>query len=214
MESHYIINPAVDLGIIEYQKSLALQRKIVSKIKSWNHGDVLLILEHPPVFTIGRGGILENYKNVEVIKTERGGDVTYHGPGQIVVYPIINLEKNGIRGVRRYVEMVEQIIIDLLKDNGYEGSVGKEPGIWVNGKKVASIGMAINNGISFHGFSLNISQEVLSGFAKIKACGLDPSSISYINVDKEKIKDDIIKNFSFRIHKFNVVQKDFFYSII
>ena len=214
MESHYIINPAVDLGILEYEESLELQRNIVSKIRSWNYGDVLLIMGHPPVFTVGRGGIPENYKEVEVVETERGGDVTYHGPGQIVVYPIIDLERNGIGGVRRYVEMVEGIIIDSLKDNGYEASVGNEPGIWVQGKKVASIGMAINNGISFHGFSLNISQEVLSGFARIKACGLDPSYISYINVDREKIKKDIIKNFSFRIHKFNVITKDFFYSII
>ncbi len=214
MENHYITNPAVDLGVIDYKESLEIQRKVASLLKTWKYGDVLLLVKHPPVYTVGRGGIPDNYKGVETVETERGGDVTYHGPGQIVVYPIIDLERNGIRGVRRYVEIVESIIIESLKDNGYSAYVGQEPGIWVDGKKVASLGMAIKSGISMHGFSLNISPEVIPGFSRIKACGLDPSLISYVGVKEEKIKDDILRNFSLRIHPFNIITKDFFYSII
>lgn len=214
MENHYISNPAVDLGTIDYQEALDLQRKLVERVRKWDSGDILLILDHPPVFTVGRGKIESNFAGVEVVETERGGDVTYHGPGQLVIYPIIDLEKNKISGVRKYVGMIESIVIDSLRDNGYDASVGNEPGIWVNGLKVASIGMAIKNNISYHGISINISREVLKGFQKIRACGLEPSMIWFVDINRHKLVMDLLQNFSSRLHEFNMVPKDFFYSII
>lgn len=210
MESRYTINPVADLGTLDYGDSLELQRKLVERVKRGEIGDVLLFLDHPPVFTVGRGKKPENYPGVEVVETERGGDVTYHGPGQLVVYPIIDLDRNKIGGVRKLVQMIEEIIISSIGKFGYVGRVGDEPGIWVDGKKVASIGLAIRDKISFHGFSINTSDEALSGFGRINPCGLDPKTIGFVRIDRNVIKEEIRKGFEDRVHPFDEVAESFF----
>jgi lipoyl(octanoyl) transferase len=213
MEDRYITNPAVDLGTIDYVDSLMLQRKLVERVRRREIGDVLLFLDHPPVFTVGRGKKPENYRGVEVVETERGGDVTYHGPGQLVIYPIIDLERNGMYDVRKFVKLLENIVIASISKFGYSGSIGDEPGIWVEGKKVSSIGLAIKNKISFHGISINISKEVLSGFSRINPCGLDSGTIGFVDVERVEMKREVKKNFEIALHPFEEAGRDFLLSL-
>lgn len=214
MENHYISNPAVDLGTKDYLGSLGLQRKLVEIVRGGEIGDVLLFLDHPPVFTVGRGKMADNYTGIEVIETERGGDVTYHGPGQLVIYPIINLEKNNIFDVKKFVKLTEDVVIRSLSDFGYVANVGNEPGIWVKGKKVASIGLAIRNKISFHGISINISPESLSGFSKIRPCGLESSVMGFVPLEREKLKESLKRSFDLLLHVFEeITVADFFHAI-
>jgi lipoyl(octanoyl) transferase len=213
MEDRYITNPAVDLGTIDYVDSLMLQRKLVERVRRREIGDVLLFLDHLPVFTVGRGKKPENYRGVEVVETERGGDVTYHGPGQLVIYPIIDLERNGMYDVRKFVKLLENIVIASISKFGYSGSIGDEPGIWVEGKKVSSIGLAIKNKISFHGISINISKEVLSGFSRINPCGLDSGTIGFVDVERVEMKREVKKNFEIALHPFEEAGRDFLLSL-
>ncbi|MGC8617431.1 MAG: lipoyl(octanoyl) transferase LipB [Thermoplasmata archaeon] len=211
MADHYISGPVVaDLGTKDYLESLILQRKLVDMVKNGEIGDTLLFLDHPAVFTVGRGKKEENYAGVEVVETERGGDVTYHGPGQLVAYPIIDLERNGINDVRKLVHLVENVVISSIATFGFTGIVGDEPGIWVNGKKVASIGLAIRNKISFHGVAVNISGEVLSGFAKINPCGLSPETIGFVAINRNQLRDTMRMSFENQLHPFREVSSNFF----
>ena len=210
MENHYTISPVADLGTIDYSDSLTLQRKLVERVRTGEIGDVLLLLDHPPVFTVGRGKRQENYVGVDVKETERGGDVTYHGPGQLVAYPIIDLERNKINDVRKFVHLIEGVIITSIEKFGYFGQVGEEPGIWVGGKKVASIGLAIRDKISFHGLSVNISEEVLDGFNRINPCGLKPETIGFVKIDREDLKKELRSSFERSIHPFTEVNADYF----
>jgi lipoyl(octanoyl) transferase len=214
MEDRFIISPVADLGTIDYSVSLNLQRKLVERVRARKIGDVLLFLDHLPVFTVGRGKRPENYAGVEVKETERGGDVTYHGPGQLVAYPIIDLERNGINDVRKFVHLIEDVIISSIRKSGYVGEVGEEPGIWVGERKVASIGLAIRDKVSFHGLSVNISKEVLSGFNRINPCGLNPDTIGFVNIDREDLKMELRRSFERSIHPFTEVSADFFNEMV
>ncbi len=213
MEDRCTLNPVADLGTTDYAWALELQRKIVNKVKKGEIGDVLLFLSHLPVYTVGRGKRPENYYGVEVIDTERGGDVTYHGPGQLVVYPIFDLEKNGIMGARKFVQVIEDVIISSIGSFGFVGEIGDEPGIWVEGKKIASIGLAIRESVSFHGVAINISEEVIPGFSKINPCGLHPDTIGFVKIDREKLIAEIRANFERAVHKFDDVAPSFFYEL-
>ena len=170
-----------DLGLIDYEKAWDLQHQLWSKRVNDELPDMLLILEHPHVITLGRRGnrshliaspeVLETMK-ISVFHVERGGDVTYHGPGQMVVYPILDLKEYGYRLVR-YIGQLEEVILRVLKDFGIEGK--RDPlnrGVWVNGEKIASVGVAIKRWISFHGFSLNYETD-LKYFELINPCGLE-----------------------------------------
>ena len=129
MENPYTSNLAIDLGQIDYLECLKFQKDLVYRRIGNRIPDVLLFLEHPPVYTTGRRDDPSNYGSMEVIKTERGGDVTYHGPGQLVVYPILKIwEKDGKIDVRRFVVKLEGIVIKSLSNFGFEASVGDEPG--------------------------------------------------------------------------------------
>ncbi len=194
MEDLSTLNLVANFGKTSYLESMAIMDGSVEAVRKNRVKNILLFFKYDPVFTVGRGKKEENYKGVEIIETDRGGDVTYHGPGQIIGYPIIDL-RNSLN-VRGFVKNVESIIIDSLNKFGYKGHVGDEPGIWVDGKKVASLGMAIRNGISAHGFSINTSSEVFQGFKKIRACGLDPDVIGFIEIDENTLIDEIVKNFS------------------
>jgi lipoate-protein ligase B len=170
----------IDLGLMDYEKAWNLQHQLWSKRVEEGLPDLLLILEHPHVITLGRRGnrahlkvsseILEAMK-ISIFPVERGGDITYHGPGQMVVYPILDLKDYGYRLIR-YVDQLEEVILHVLRDFGIEGE--KDPrnrGVWANGNKIASIGVAIKRWVSFHGFALNYETD-LKYFDLMDPCGL------------------------------------------
>ncbi len=169
-----------DLGSMGYAEALAIQQDLVQQRKHGLVPDQLLIVEHPHVITLGRNGHVENLlASEEVLRrsgiafhhTDRGGDITYHGPGQIVVYPIIDL-REWKRDVVAYVRAVEQVIINALRDFSIVGErVPGSTGVWVNGKKVAAIGVHISRWVTSHGFALNHTTD-LSYFQYIVPCGL------------------------------------------
>ena len=170
----------IDLGLINYEKAWDLQHQLWSRRVEEEVPDLLLILEHPHVITLGRRGnrihlkvspeILEAMK-IPIFHVERGGDITYHGPGQLMAYPIFDLKDYGYRLIR-YVGQLEEIILYVLKDFGIEGR--RDPsnrGVWVDSDKIASIGVAIKRWVTLHGFSLNYETD-LKYFDLINPCGL------------------------------------------
>ncbi len=206
MDYRFTSNLATDLGRIPYSDAYRLQKHLLGLVRKGDRRGFLLFLEHDPVYTLGRKPIKENYEGVETVQTERGGDVTYHGPGQRIIYPIVDISDNGNVDVRNFVHFVEGTVIKLLGEAGYSASIGEEPGIWIRTeageRKVASIGMAIDHGISFHGISINTSGEVLSGFSKIRPCGLEPSVMGYAGISDEKIIQGFTRAFSGRFGEF------------
>lgn len=214
MDYHYTSNLATDLGRISYSEAYRLQKHLLDLVKKGTRRGFLLFLEHEPVYTLGRKPIRENYEGVETVQTERGGDVTYHGPGQKVIYPIVDISENGNVDVRSFVHFVEDTVIGILNKAGYEASVGEEPGIWVRTdtgeKKVASLGMAIDHGISYHGISINTSEAVLEGFSRIRPCGLDPSVMSYAGIGQESIIQGFVNAFSKKFGDFSLISSEDF----
>ena len=164
-----------DLKRIGYRLALAVQEQIVQRKQSESSADVILFLEHPHVFTLGRGGEESNVLtagDVPVLRTGRGGDVTYHGPGQLVVYPIVDLRSKLRKDVHRYVRNLELSAIRTLEDFGLRGT--RRPpytGIWIGDKKIAAIGVAVRRCITFHGLALNVNTD-LQYFKRIIPCGL------------------------------------------
>ena len=168
------------LGRVDYASALALQQTLASDRKQGLIPDQLLLLEHPHVITLGRNGHLENLLASDDIlaragiafhPTDRGGDVTYHGPGQLVGYPILDL-RDWKRDVGAYVRAVEETIIATLAD--YDIAAGRIPkltGVWVDGRKIAAIGVHLSRWVTSHGFALNVSTD-LSYFQYIVPCGL------------------------------------------
>ena len=169
-----------DLGRIEYGQALAFQRDLVEQRKAGLIPDQFLIVEHPHVITLGRNGRPENLlANQEVLRragvsfypTDRGGDITYHGPGQVVGYPILDL-REWKRDVVAYVRALEQVLIHTLADFGLAaGRLDGRTGVWIDGRKIAAIGVHISRWITSHGFALNLSTD-LSYFQYIVPCGL------------------------------------------
>src|SRR5215472_16933477 len=169
-----------ELGRIGYEDALALQQQLVAERKQGKAPDHLLLLEHPHVITLGRNGHMENVlagsdilsrAGIAFHPTDRGGDVTYHGPGQLVGYPILDL-REWKRDVGAYVRAVEQTIIDTLADYGIAaGRIPKLTGVWVGERKIASIGVHLSRWVTSHGFALNVSTD-LSYFQYIVPCGL------------------------------------------
>lgn len=171
----------VELTGLEYQNAWMLQQELVHLRKVGKiDRNIVLFLEHLPVFTLGRRGGKKNLavsddflekKGISVIQVERGGDITYHGPGQLVVYPIIHLDKTRLN-VEEYVHRMEEVMIRTAEE--WKIRADRNPmnrGVWVNDKKMGSIGIAIRRGITFHGFSLNINNS-MEPFTWINPCGL------------------------------------------
>ncbi len=168
------------LGVIPYERALKLQQGLMQARAKGTIPDVLLLLQHPPVFTIGRFRGEEDIivppatltqKGAAVFYTNRGGGITYHGPGQLVGYPILNLEENSL-DVREYIRKLEAVIIKLLLTLGIQGHrVAKYPGVWVGEEKVCSIGIHISHYITMHGFALNVNTD-LRYFEFINPCGI------------------------------------------
>jgi len=169
-----------DLGLIRYADAFAIQQDLVARRKQGLVPDQFLIVEHPHVITQGRNGHAENLlaseeilqrAGIEFQPTDRGGDITYHGPGQIVGYPIFDL-REWKRDVVAYVRAIEQVIIDALGEFRIEAArLPGCTGVWVDGKKVAAIGVHISRWVTSHGFALNHTTD-LSYFQYIVPCGL------------------------------------------
>jgi lipoyl(octanoyl) transferase len=169
-----------ELGRTDYGTALELQRQLAAERQQGLIPDQLLLLEHPHVITLGRNGKAGNVlasdevlsrAGIAFYPTDRGGDVTYHGPGQLVGYPIIDL-REWQRDVGAYVRAVEQVIIDTLADYGIAaGRIPKLTGVWVDDRKIAAIGVHISRWVTSHGFALNVSTD-LSYFQYIVPCGL------------------------------------------
>jgi len=165
---------------MDYGRALELQQRVAARRKQGLVPDHLLLLEHPHVITLGRNGHMENLlasdetlgrAGIAFYSTDRGGDVTYHGPGQLVGYPILDL-REWKRDVGAYVRAVEQTIIDTLADYGIAGGrIPKLTGVWVGERKIAAIGVHLSRWVTSHGFALNVSTD-LSYFQYIVPCGL------------------------------------------
>jgi lipoyl(octanoyl) transferase len=167
--------------LVDYAKAYDLQQRLAERRKNGLLAkDLFLVTEHPSVFTLGRRGGRENLvvpeqflqeKNVQVVQIERGGDITYHGPGQLVIYPIIHLKKSRL-SVTEYVGLLEEIMIRLAAECGVKAiRDSRNHGIWVGDKKLGSVGIAIRHGVSFHGLALNVNVD-LEPFSWVNPCGL------------------------------------------
>jgi len=167
------------LGMVEYGEAYQLQKRLQHKRLEGEISDVLLLLEHPPTLTIGRSGSLENVlasreqltqEGISLFFIERGGDVTYHGPGQLVGYPIVDLSHRE-RDIHRYVRDLEEVLIRTLKDFSIIASRDKRhAGVWVEKEEVAAIGVSIRRWVTMHGFALNVNAN-LKHFSFINPCG-------------------------------------------
>jgi len=210
-----------DIGLIDYQQAWDFQKEVYMKVlnnkinaKGTDEENYLLFCEHPHVYTLGKSGSENNLlinqlqlqkKNATFIKTDRGGDITYHGPGQIVGYPILDLETLGI-GVKEYVRRIEEAIIKTLKEfsitaERLEGATG----VWldtrtIKARKICAIGVKISRSITMHGFAFNVNTD-LGYFKFINPCGFTDKSVTSLEKelggrqDIEKVKAVLKENF-------------------
>jgi lipoyl(octanoyl) transferase len=180
MKTGCSIIDVTDLGTRDYGPVLAFQESLVARVAEGSAHDAMLLLEHTPVYTMGRNAKAENIivppaelasKGIPVLKTGRGGDVTYHGPGQLVGYPIISLSKRNM-GVLAYVSRLESVLIAVLSDFGI--TAGTDPinhGAWVGQDKIAAIGVRVTRHVTMHGFSLNVRVD-MDAYRAIVPCGI------------------------------------------
>ena len=171
------------LGLVEYEPTWREMQTFTDR-RDEQTADEIWLLQHPPVYTLGLNGSPEHLlapADIPVINIDRGGQVTYHGPGQLVVYPLINLRRQGL-GVRQLVSALEQSVIDLVTDYGIEAkSRADAPGVYVDGRKLASLGLRIRRGCSYHGLAFNIDMD-LEPFSRINPCGFE-------NLEVTQLKD-------------------------
>ena len=182
---------AVSLGLVPYSEAWDIQLRMHKEVANGHRPDALLLLEHPHVYTLGRRGqeedILVNSAElarlgVEVHHTDRGGEVTYHGPGQLVGYPILNLRRWG-GGPLKYVRALERTLIDTLAEFGVRAeSEGHPTGVWVGDRKIAAIGVKVSRRVTTHGFALNVCPD-LSYFDHIVPCGMPGSRVTSISLE-------------------------------
>jgi lipoate-protein ligase B len=160
------------LGLVEYREAVAIQERLRARVQAGELPDLLLLLQHPPVYTLGRRsepGELPMGDDIPVVETERGGKLTYHGPGQLVGYPIMH-----VPNVRAFVETMERALVAAINDAGVPAGTreGREfTGVWVEDRKIASIGIHVSRRVSMHGFAVNVDND-LTPFTDVVACGL------------------------------------------
>ena len=186
MQSEYAVDSekfrrkcnVLNIGLTDYAYALNLQRRLLVLRQNSSIYDTLVVTEHTPVITFGRGYRDELPElSVPVFSIERGGEGTYHGPGQLVAYPIINLTENGI-GVRRLVQGMLRSGVAALSATGIDAEARLDPvGIWIGDRKIASLGIAVKRWVSFHGLAINLNND-LDGFALINPCGMSASTIT------------------------------------
>jgi lipoyl(octanoyl) transferase len=177
------------LGRVAYRDALELQAALRARVQAGELGDLLLLLEHPPVYTLGRrseAGDLpmgESWylsQGIDVVRTDRGGKLTYHGPGQLVGYPIVHVER-----IPDHIAAMEGAIADALEQEGLPGARGRDQegpewtGVWIEDRKIASIGVHVSRGVSMHGFAVNVDND-LQPFEWVVACGLPTTRMTSI----------------------------------
>lgn len=205
------VSSVVDLGLVDYRTVYALQLDLVDKRRSGELSrDIFLIVEHPSTFTLGRRGgrqhlmVSEEFleaQKIPLVHIERGGDITFHGEGQLVIYPIVSLRDSRL-SVADYVAKLEEIMLQLATCVGIEaGRSEKNHGIWVGNKKLGSVGIAIRHGVSFHGLALNVNVS-LEPFSWVNPCGLTGVSMTSLrseldrNITLGDMKKDLIPTIS------------------
>ena len=187
----------INLGLQDYTQTWNAMKNF-TQARDVNTEDELWIVEHPSVFTQGISGkaehLLEN-SNIPVVSTDRGGQITYHGPGQLIVYCLIDLKRLGI-GVKKMVSLIEASIMDLLARHQIESHTKTgAPGVYVDGAKIAALGLKVKNGRTYHGLSLNVAME-LSAFAQINPCGYQGLKVTQMcdltdNISLESIANEL-----------------------
>ncbi|NET00557.1 MAG: lipoyl(octanoyl) transferase LipB [Sphaerospermopsis sp. SIO1G2] len=203
------LNPCIlyQPGLMAYLDALAWQRSLVSdRINNPHLDDVLILLEHPPVYTLGQGASLEFLKfdldksEYNVHRIERGGEVTYHCPGQIVGYPILNL-RHYHQDLHWYLRQLEEVLIRVLANYDLRGErISGLTGVWLEGRKVAAIGIKVSRWVTMHGFALNVCPD-LTGFDRIVPCGITNKSVSSLvefipGIKSSEVYPHIIKCFA------------------
>ena len=204
----------VDLGRMAYGPALELQHRLVAARQEGRIGDTLLLVEHNPVITLGRRAKPEHIlasaealaaMGVEVHAVERGGDVTYHGPGQLVGYPILHLHERGL-GAADYMHGLEALLIAALADFGLRaGRREAYVGVWLGHDKVAALGVRIAKGVSYHGFALNVNTD-LSAFQLIIPCGITDGGVTSMAralghpVDWQAVQQRVCEHFAAHFH--------------
>jgi lipoic acid synthetase len=194
---------------MEYGEAWKLQKRLRHQRIEGEISDVLLLLEHPPTITIGKSANLKNVliskeqlaqEGISLFFIDRGGDVTYHGPGQLVGYPILDLRERG-RDLHRYVYNLEEVILRTLKDFSISANrEGFHPGVWVNEEEIAAIGLSVKKWVSMHGFALNIDTN-LNHFTFINPCGFSDrratsmSKVLYSDVPRGSVINRLISHF-------------------
>ncbi len=203
------------LGLVPYGQALDRQLALVGERVRQEIPDTLILLEHPPVVTLGRAKTTANLgikpeelrqRGIEYFEVTRGGDATYHAPGQLVGYPIFNLTQHG-RDVLRYCRQVEAALISVLAAYGVPArAIPGKAGVWVADRKVASMGVSLRRWVTFHGFALNVNTD-LAGFHVIRPCGEDPRIMTSIArelgrpVSMPAVCNDVIRAFQ-RVFQF------------
>ncbi|HEY6435623.1 MAG TPA: lipoyl(octanoyl) transferase LipB [Ignavibacteriaceae bacterium] len=198
-----------DLGFIDYKEAWDLQKEIFSKRVSGEVEDFLLLLEHPNTYTLGKTADKENLKGSEdylnenrisVYDIDRGGDITYHGPGQIVGYPIVDLN-NWFKDTHKYLRALEEVIIKTCAEFNLSCERNsKYTGVWLDDKKIAAIGIKVSRWITMHGFALNVNTD-LSLFNGIIPCGIQDKSVTSLSkelnrtIDIQEVKEKLLRNF-------------------
>jgi lipoyl(octanoyl) transferase len=198
-----------DLGFIDYKEAWDLQQDIHSKRVSGEVGDVLFLLEHPNTYTLGKTAHKENLigsedyiksNQISVYDIDRGGDITYHGPGQIVGYPIIDLN-NWFKDTHKYLRELEEVIIKTCKD--YSLNCERNPkhtGVWIGDRKIAAIGIKVSRWVTMHGFAFNVNTD-LNLFNGIIPCGIQDKSVTSLKqelnreINLQEVKLKLLKNF-------------------
>ena len=202
----------IDLGLTEYQRALQIQKTLVKERLDNSTPDTLLLVEHPHVVTLGKqtspNDVLDN--SIPIVKVDRGGSATYHGPGQLVGYIIMDLKSKGI-SVPVLISKIHEIIILTLDELDIKAKREKnDTGVWIGQKKIASIGLSVRNWITYHGFSLNVNTD-LERFNAIRPCGYDSQVMTSVNsikrkeYSKEVIQTKVIRNFS-NVFEYNKIQ--------
>jgi len=189
------------LGLMDYDSVWRAMQAFTNQ-RDENTPDELWIVEHPPVFTQGQAGRAEHILapgDIPVIQVDRGGQVTYHGPGQIVAYPLIDIGRSDM-GVRKLVTGIEQAIIDVLKSYGVDAQLmDGAPGVYIDGVKIASLGLRIRKGKSFHGLSFNVDMD-LEPFQRINPCGFQGLQVTNLTalaeVSMTEVEDRLIASLS------------------
>ena len=200
----------LEIERISYEEAFELQRRLVAARLKHQIEDTFILLEHDPVFTANRQETFQNIlapsellaqEGIEVCRTDRGGDVTYHGPGQIVGYSIMDLKEQG-RDLHQYIRNMEQVLIDTLAEYGIKaGRDTKHPGVWVKNEKIAAIGIAVKNGwITMHGFALNVDPN-MDHFRMIVPCGITDKGVTSMAallgrpVDRSELHEQLIARY-------------------